>query len=173
VHKVGGAMEWYAVVLHQGWLWCLVHKPLVLVLICPATERVRLCLRISVTSKYVTSPRPWRHHKWTILDVLHSPQPDPEVGCNFRNQASAWDNPYAPAEILVAVSAFALASSTCASRAGKTEMGRGPWADQRGGSFEMFRSQCSISGLDHSVETLQTHGEAHHYTGCFTHVKDI
>ena len=75
--------------------------------------------------------------------------------------------------ILVAVSALALASSTCASRTGKTEVGQGPWADQRGGSFKMLRSQCSISGLDHSVETLQTHGEAHRYTGCFTHVKDI
>lgn len=38
--------------------------------------------------------------------------------------------------ILVAVSALALASSICASRTGKTEMGQGPWADQRGGSFK-------------------------------------
>jgi len=85
-------MEWYAVVLHQEWLWCFVHKPLILVLICPATERVRLCLRISVMSNYVTSPGPRRHHEWTILDMLHSP------GYDFRNQANAWDNPNAPAE---------------------------------------------------------------------------
>lgn len=107
MHKVGGEKEWYAA--HPG-LWCLrrVHKTLVLVLM-SGKNGYALVFGHVRSNKECHESWTLKLNESTIVDTLHSPQPDPEVGCHLRNQTNAKDNPYAPANcspILVAVSAF-------------------------------------------------------------------